>query len=191
MKKAHTQRWAFFHFIGAAGGICRFDVHGRETHCAVRAARLSLNCSHVRKLFPTIFVEPRPRRDPRGTGVLQSRRSEDNGTLVWLAAGGICAFAVHGRHALRRSSSTPFAQLLERPKIVPDYFRRTPDRDVTCAVRKFSNPDGRRRQTKKATQKFGWPFLFAGAAGGIRTPDHLVRRSMVSVKRNFRRNVSS
>jgi len=29
-----------------------------------------------------------------------------------------------------------------------------------------------------------------GAAGGIRTPDHLVRRSMVSVKLSFRRNVS-
>src|SRR5690606_13803873 len=72
---------------------------------------------------------------------------------------------------------TRCAQFLERPKIVPYDFRRTPDRCVPRGS-EVRCPSGRESQNTKGPHDCVTLLCF-GAAGGIRTPDHLVRSQVL------------
>src|SRR5690606_31715703 len=72
---------------------------------------------------------------------------------------------------------TRCAQFLERLKIVPYDFRRTPDRCVPRGS-EVRRPSGRESQNTKGSHS-RVALLCFGPAGGIRTPDHLVRSQVL------------
>ena len=149
------------------------------TRCAVREH--ALLCSRTSKNRSRRFLSnPRPLTCSGSVvSIPPAARANKKGHHKgdhWGAAGGICRYSIHGRDALRRSSNTrcSVARTSENRSI-----RFSSNPRPLRASRFGGSMSLRPREPKhKRATRLCDPLCF-GAAGGIRTPDHLVRSQVL------------